>query len=135
MTWSGLFRGSGRSSRWQRPISPLRFAARRRRLAVMSEQPNLLLRRKRRGFFGRNGILDWSGGNGPGENFNFLFGVGQAISAAFTQTHAFLVMVEKLFQRQLGVFHVRDDLFEAGEQVLKFFRRISGIGGRREQLA
>jgi hypothetical protein len=64
-----------------------------------------------------------------------LFRVGEAISARFDETHAFLVTIQKFFQGQFGIFHVRDDLFEAGEKVLEFFRRVSGIGGGREQSA
>lgn len=64
-----------------------------------------------------------------------MFRVGETVSARFDDPHAFLVTLQKFFQGQLGVFHIGNDLFEAGEKPLEFFRRISGIGGGGEQSA
>ena len=100
------------------------------------KQPNIVLRRGWRSFFRWRGSLGWfGGGDGAGEDFDLLFRVGQAVCARLNESHAFLVTGQKFFQGQLGVFHVGDDLFEAGEKILEFFRRISGIGGGREQSA
>ena len=81
------------------------------------------------------GGLGRIGGDGAGEDFDFLFRVGQAISARFDEPHAFLVILQQFFQGQLGVLHVGDYLFEAREEAIEFFRRISGSGGGREQSA
>jgi len=68
------------------------------------------------------------GGHGAGKNLDFLFRIGQAISARFDQAHAFLVMGEELFKRQVGGFHVGNDLFEAGEEFLEFCGGLAGFG-------
>ena len=99
-----------------------------------SKQPNIVLRLGGWGnFFCRRGRLGRFGGDGTGEDFDFLFRVGEAVSAGLDEAHAFLVAVEEFLERELGVFHVGDDLFEAGEEVLEFFWRISGIW-RRERV-
>jgi len=80
------------------------------------------------GWFRRGGSFGGIGGDGPGENLDFLLGVGEAVAAGLDQAHAFLVAVEEFLKREFGVFHVGDDLLEAGEEVFEFFRRIAGIG-------
>ena len=100
------------------------------------KQPNIVLRRGWRSFFRWRGSLGWfGGGDGAGEDFDFLFRVGQAISARLDEPHAFLVTFQEFFQGQISAFHVGDDLFEAGEELLEFLRWISGIGGGGEQSA
>ena len=100
-----------------------------------SKQPNLFLRRDRRCFLRRRGRLRCFRGEGAGENLDFLLRVSKAVAARFDETHAFLVTLQQLLQRQFGVLHLGDDLFETGDQVLEFLRRISSVGGRGKKSA
>ncbi len=69
----------------------------------------------------------------PGKNLHFLLRIGQAVATSLDQAHAFLVAGEEFFQRQLRIFHVGDDLFEALKQVLKFLGTGTGSGIRGKQ--